>query len=112
VYRPGPKILHVDALSRNSVKGKDEHFGDELHLFHMGLNEDDWVMVAQMSDALCKQLHTILSNHPTSKEEIRVQWSLHRVHEFSGDFIVSASSVESSSCPQVQWTNTDWTFCE
>jgi hypothetical protein len=59
-------MIHVDALSRNSVQGKDEHFDDELHVFHMGLNENDWVMAAQVSDALCKQLHTTLSNQPTS----------------------------------------------
>jgi hypothetical protein len=29
-------------------------------------------MAAQVSDALCKQLHTTLSNQPTSKGEIRV----------------------------------------
>jgi hypothetical protein len=63
-------MIHVDALSRNSVQGKDEHSDDELHVFHMGLNENDWDMGAQVSDALCKQLHTTLPNQPTSKEEI------------------------------------------
>jgi hypothetical protein len=72
VYRPGTKMRHVDALSRNSVQGKDEHFDDELHIFCMGLNEGDWVMAAEVSDTLCKQLYTTLSNQPINKEEKRV----------------------------------------
>jgi hypothetical protein len=40
----------------------------------MGLNVDDWVMAAQVSDNLCKQLYTTLSNQPTNKEETAVNW--------------------------------------
>jgi hypothetical protein len=49
-----------------------------------------------------KDLNIVSASSVESSSCPRVQWSLHRVREFSGVFILS----------RVQWTNTDQTFCE
>jgi hypothetical protein len=72
VYRPGIKMTHVDALSRNSLEGTVNSFDDDLHVFQIGIAEGDWVLAAQVSDDLSKQLCAILSKEPTTKEEVRV----------------------------------------
>jgi hypothetical protein len=71
MYRPGKKMAHVDALSRNSVQegGGDE---DEHHVFHLSLNEDDWVLAAQLKDETCKRLHAVLIRVPTDSEEKKI----------------------------------------
>jgi hypothetical protein len=59
-YRPGKMMTHVDALSRNSVQGVGVGDEDKHHIFHLSLNEDDWVLAAQLQDETCKCLHTVL----------------------------------------------------
>jgi hypothetical protein len=64
-------MTHVDALRRNSVEGTGNDF-DDLHVFHVGLTEGDWVLAAQVSDDLSRQLCSILSKEPSTKEEVRI----------------------------------------
>jgi hypothetical protein len=68
-YRPGTKMVHVDALSRNRVKETGDGIEEDIHVFHLNLNEGDWVLAAQLKDEMCKQLHTILSHTPNGNEE-------------------------------------------
>jgi hypothetical protein len=72
VYRPGAKMVHVDALSRNSIKEKGDEIEEDIHVFHLNLNDDDWILAAQLKDETCKQLHTILSRTPNGDEEKRI----------------------------------------
>jgi hypothetical protein len=72
VYRPGTKMVHVDALSRNSIKEKDYEIEEDIHVFHLNLNEDDWILAAQLKDERCKQFHTILSRTPNGNEEKKI----------------------------------------
>jgi hypothetical protein len=72
VYRPGTKMVHVDALSRNSIKEKGDEIEEDIHVFHLNRNEDDWILAAQLKDETCKQLHTILSRTPNGNEEKKI----------------------------------------
>lgn len=66
-YRPGCKMAHVDALSRNAVENANNF--DEVQVLQIRSEEDDWVLAAQMSDERCKRLHEILSRAPVDGEE-------------------------------------------
>jgi transposase InsO family protein len=87
VYRPGIRMTHVDALSRNSVEGTVDNFDYDLHVFHIGLTEGDWVLAAQVSDDLSKQLCAILSKEPTTKEVVRIhkEYKLKRLYKVTPD---------------------------
>ncbi|KAJ3653992.1 hypothetical protein Zmor_013208 [Zophobas morio] len=62
-YRPGHKMSHADALSRNPV-------GLEVTIAGaVNINEDDWVLTAQMLDDRCKYLIETLQRKPEDKEE-------------------------------------------
>jgi hypothetical protein len=88
-YRPGKKMTHVDALSRNSVQGVCKGDEDKHHIFHLNLNEDDSVLAAQLQDETCKRLHTVLMREPTDSEGKRIhdEYTLkqNRVHEVTPD---------------------------
>uniref|UniRef100_A0A1Y1KSY3 RNA-directed DNA polymerase n=1 Tax=Photinus pyralis TaxID=7054 RepID=A0A1Y1KSY3_PHOPY len=71
-YRPGIKMAHVDALSRNSLPGEGIDFDNDAHLLHLNVNEDDWVLAAQLNDDFCKRLHSTLTKEPIDDEEKRV----------------------------------------
>jgi hypothetical protein len=72
IYRPGKKMARVDALSRNSVQEEGDGCEEEQHVFHLSLNEDDWVLAAQLKDETCKRLHAMLIQEPTDRVEKRV----------------------------------------
>jgi hypothetical protein len=65
-------MAHVDALSRNSVQGAGVGDEDKHNIFHLSLNEDDWVLAAQLQDETCKRLHTVLMREPTDSERKRI----------------------------------------
>jgi hypothetical protein len=65
-------MAHVDALSRNGVQEEGEGCEDEPHVFHLSLNEDDWVLAAELKDQTCKRLHSTLIQEPTDSEEKRI----------------------------------------
>ncbi|CAH1368355.1 unnamed protein product, partial [Tenebrio molitor] len=35
----------------------------------MSINEDDWVLAAQLTDELCKHIHAVLSRQPEDNED-------------------------------------------
>jgi transposase InsO family protein len=72
VYRPGKRMTHVDALSRNSIQGKGICVEDEPYVLHLGLNEDDWILAAQLRDETCERLHKILTQQPVDNEGKRI----------------------------------------
>lgn len=67
VYRPGSKMAHVDALSRNPVEQNLSL--DEIDILNINLNEDDWVLTAQLQDTRIAYLHEVLSQEPKTREE-------------------------------------------
>lgn len=67
VYRPGQKMAHVDALSRNAVEPVDDD--KEMQVLTVNVNEDDWILSIQLEDSRCKYLSDILSQDPQDKEE-------------------------------------------
>lgn len=62
-YRPGHKMTHADALSRNLV-------GDDyIVVNNVKINEDDWVLNAQLTDHRCKLMIKTLKKQPEDKED-------------------------------------------
>nr|CAI5836698.1 unnamed protein product [Callosobruchus analis] len=66
-YRPGSRMAHVDALSRNPVEGNDES-ETNVDLLSINISEADWVLSAQLTDDRCKFLYQVLSDRPTDME--------------------------------------------
>lgn len=71
-YRPGHKMLHADALSRNPVNVVDNQPDTFVNL--VNINEKDWVLNAQLSDSRCKYIVGVLIRSPEDKEE-------HEIHK-------------------------------
>jgi hypothetical protein len=68
-YRPGCKMSHVDALSRNPVdipQEDDMLTAGDVNSFTIGVTEEDWLYQAQMQDPKCAELFEILNMKPTS----------------------------------------------
>lgn len=64
-YRPGKRMQHVDALSRNpvpNVQPPDENLV-------LNIEEADWILSAQLSDQKIKLIHEILSEPPKTDYE-------------------------------------------
>lgn len=67
-YRPGIRMAHVDALSRNPI----ENSFDETHVLDvLTINTEDWLSTVQESDDEIKCIKEILSN-PTSERVIDI----------------------------------------
>lgn len=66
-YRPGCKMNHVDALSRNPHEKSDSY--DDIQIMQVNIDEDDWILSAQLSDEKCRQIHAVLSQQPQSVED-------------------------------------------
>lgn len=62
-YRPGNRMRHVDALSRNpdSVTANKECV--------MKIEQGDWVLSAQLTDSKIQHIQEVLSKDPTTDEE-------------------------------------------
>jgi hypothetical protein len=71
-YRAGQKMAHVDALSRNSLQKEINDHENEFYVHHMSINENDWVLAAQLTDELCKHIHAVLSRQPEDNEDKRI----------------------------------------
>ena len=65
VYRPGSKMQHADALSRNPVE-------TALPVMSINMSEEDWLQVIQSQDAQICKLRDILKKKPTNREEKEV----------------------------------------
>lgn len=62
-YRPGKRMLHVDALSRNACNNAPS---EETVL---KIQEADWILSAQLSDEKIKLIHEILTKPPVTDYE-------------------------------------------
>lgn len=69
-YRAGSKMSHVDALSRNPVPSSSDVY--EIPILHVNINEDDWVLSAQLTDKRCRELHKVLTEVPITPEDKKV----------------------------------------
>lgn len=67
-YRPGIKMAHVDALSRNAVEDAED---SEL-ILSIGNDENDWILTAQLNDDYCKNLHEVLTKIPADLDYKRI----------------------------------------
>jgi hypothetical protein len=65
-------MAHVDALSRNSLQKEINDHENEFYVHHMSINENDWVLAAQLTDKLCKHMHAVLSRQPEDNEGKRI----------------------------------------
>lgn len=63
-YRPGCKMSHVDALSRNPQEPSDGY--NDIQMMQVNIEQDDWVLAAQLGDEKCRHLHSVLSQLPQS----------------------------------------------
>lgn len=66
-YRPGTKMLHVDALSRNPIN-RDE-INCDLDVWTVDLTNEDWILTVQQNDERCKYFHDVLTRTPKGAEE-------------------------------------------
>ncbi|KAJ8947637.1 hypothetical protein NQ317_009339 [Molorchus minor] len=60
--------VYVDLQYRYSLRNFTEGY-DEVQILQVGVNEDDWVLAAQLRDEKCRHLHSILSKPPQSVED-------------------------------------------
>lgn len=63
-YRPGKRMNHVDALSRNTTTN-----GESTSDVVLRIEEADWVLSGQLTDDKIREIHEILSKPPTSEHE-------------------------------------------
>lgn len=68
-YRPGSKMAHVDALSRNPLR---EQMDETYQAMTVNISQDDWVLSRQKNDDHCKYLLDVMSKDPVTKEERRI----------------------------------------
>lgn len=61
-YRPGSRMKHVDALSRNPEN-------QQVTEVVMHVSQADWVLAGQLTDAKIKQIYEILSRSPITNFE-------------------------------------------
>ncbi|CAK9796589.1 Transposon Ty3-I Gag-Pol polyprotein [Anthophora quadrimaculata] len=61
VYRPGTRMAHVDALSRNPQP-------TPLKVFYVDVTESEWIVAAQMQDEQLSRIRTVLANNDKSPE--------------------------------------------
>lgn len=64
-YRPGHRMAHADALSRNPV---DSMFCN-IVVSEVNITESDWVLSAQLNDDRCRTIIDVLSRKPMDHEE-------------------------------------------
>lgn len=64
-YRPGDRMKHVDALSRNPPKENPTEVV-------LQLTQADWVLSGQLTDAKIQDIHKILTKPPVTEEERHV----------------------------------------
>ncbi|KAJ3650016.1 hypothetical protein Zmor_021729 [Zophobas morio] len=65
-YRPGAKMAHVDALSRNAI------VNEEINVLNVDITSDDWILAIQLQDSRCKYINEVLRRRPVDKEEEQI----------------------------------------
>lgn len=82
LYRPGERMKHVDALSRNALSSTMRPEEISLHI-----SQADWVLPAQLTDEKICDIKEILSKPPLTAEEREIyrNYSLRdgRVHRIT-----------------------------
>lgn len=63
-YRPGERMRHVDALSRNPRAS-----GQDVTEVVMHIEQADWVLAGELTDDKLREVHQILSKAPTTEYE-------------------------------------------
>lgn len=72
-YRPGERMKHVDALSRNPMECEEKTDTGETSVEQiMRIEQADWVLTAQLTDDKVQEIYQILSKTPTTKYERHV----------------------------------------
>lgn len=66
-YRPGEKMKHADALSRNPMETVTAL--TETKILMANLVQDDWLLSAQLKDDNCRQLIKVLKGSGTTKRK-------------------------------------------
>jgi len=66
-HRPGNKMMHADALSRNPIVG--ETTDEEDNFVVKSLDTDDWILSAQLTDPVVIKLQEILKRTPENGQE-------------------------------------------
>lgn len=66
-YRPGGRMKHVDALSRNPCNIKPNDSETREHIFK--ISEADWVLSAQLTDEKVREISNILTKPPQTDYE-------------------------------------------
>ncbi|CAG9785319.1 unnamed protein product [Diatraea saccharalis] len=89
-YRPGARMSHVDALSRNPVDENTVETPTHIDVLAIQQCEDDWISTVQSADEEVKKIKDILSD-PDSEQvmDIRKNYKLknNRVFKIVGDEI-------------------------
>lgn len=67
-YRPGSRMAHVDALSRNPIDDSSNCY-EGVQILTINISESDWVLTAQLQDERCRYLNDVLLRAPADKEE-------------------------------------------
>lgn len=65
-HRPGTKMIHVDALSRNPIHG-EEDFNEEPGIFRIEVA--DWILANQLTDEKVQNIYEILNRRPATDYE-------------------------------------------
>lgn len=70
-YRPGTKMGHADALSRNPVTETDD-WSEVIDVNIVDITMDDWILTTQLVDKRCRYLTEVLQNTSKSNEEKQI----------------------------------------
>lgn len=62
-YRPGVKMAHVDALSRNPIHDSDGSTGSEHFPGVMSISSQDWLQTLQLGDSELRRIRDILTTN-------------------------------------------------
>lgn len=70
VHKPGTKMAHVDALSRNAIR--DDPPNIEGNDFVFRIEVDDWLLAGQLYDTKLASVHQVLEKNPTDEYERKI----------------------------------------
>lgn len=70
-YRPGTRLKHVDALSRNPPDITQQSKNNEVE-FVLRVQQADWILSSQLMDEKLKEIQRVLSKAPTNEHEKQV----------------------------------------
>lgn len=72
-YRPGERMAHVDALSRNPCRGEQgANEQSKSTDVIMRIETADWILAGQLTDQKIQEIYQVLSKTPTTAYERRI----------------------------------------